>query len=105
MPGQQGSPGWEGQKGRPEESECPKLSRKTEEGQKEEEVRRQRKTEPIDADDPPGQNPGAPKFTLMGAGDRGWVVAPGPSPATLKGSRTFGVAAGGCTRTIPTGMM
>jgi hypothetical protein len=27
MPGQQGSPGWEGQKGRPEESECPKLSR------------------------------------------------------------------------------
>jgi len=41
MPGQQGSPGWEGQKGRPEESECPKLSRKTEEGQKEEEVRRQ----------------------------------------------------------------
>ena len=27
MPEQQGSPGWEGQKGRPEESECPKLSR------------------------------------------------------------------------------
>jgi hypothetical protein len=27
MPGQQGSLGWEGQKGRPEESECPKLSR------------------------------------------------------------------------------
>jgi hypothetical protein len=27
MPGQQGSPGWEGQKGRPEESDRPKLSR------------------------------------------------------------------------------
>jgi len=27
MPGRQGSPGCEGQKGRPEESECPKLSR------------------------------------------------------------------------------
>jgi hypothetical protein len=27
MPGQQGSPGWEGQRGRPEESERPKLSR------------------------------------------------------------------------------
>jgi hypothetical protein len=27
MPGRQGSPGWEGQKGRPEESERPKLSR------------------------------------------------------------------------------
>ena len=37
MPGQQGSPGM---------SECPKLSRKTEEGQKKEEVRRQRKWSP-----------------------------------------------------------
>ena len=27
MPGRQGSPGWEGQKGRPGKSECPKLSR------------------------------------------------------------------------------
>jgi hypothetical protein len=53
MPGQQGSPGWEGQKGRPEESECPKLSRKKDEGRKEEGVRR-RKKEPIDADAPPG---------------------------------------------------
>jgi hypothetical protein len=27
MPGQRRGPGWEGQKGRPGESECPKLSR------------------------------------------------------------------------------
>jgi hypothetical protein len=54
MPGQQGSPGWEGQKGRSGKSERPKLSRKSEEGQKEEEVRRRQKTEPMDADAIPG---------------------------------------------------
>jgi len=32
----------------------------------------------------------------------GGGVAPGPSPATLKGSRTFGVAAGGCPA-LPSG--
>ena len=61
--------------------------------------------EPIDAEAIPGSESRSSQFTILGAGDRGWVVAPGPSPATLKGSRTFGVAAGGCTRTIPTGMV
>jgi hypothetical protein len=81
MPGRQGSPGWEGQKGRPEESECPKLSRKTDEGRKEEEIRRQRKTEPMDADAIPGVAPRSTQFTLitlMGAGDRGWVLRRDP---------------------------
>jgi hypothetical protein len=73
MPGQQGSPGWEGQKGRPEESECPKLSRKIEEGQKEEEVRR-RKMEPMDADAIPGSESRSSQSQL-GAGDRGWGCA------------------------------
>jgi len=62
MPGQQGSPGWEGQKGRPGKSERPKLSRKTEEGQKEEEGRRrQRRTEPMDADAIPGSESRSPQ--------------------------------------------
>jgi hypothetical protein len=56
--GSGGAPDGRGRRGAPRESECPKLSRKTEEGQKEEggkrEARRQRKTEPIDADAIPG---------------------------------------------------
>ena len=57
--------------------------------------------EPIDADAPPGQNPGAPISVKWELGTGGGV-APGPSPATLKGSRTFGVAAGGCPA-LPSG--
>jgi len=52
--------------------------------------------EPIDADAIPGVAPRSTQIHVNGCWGRGWVVAPGPSPATLKGSRTFGVAAGGC---------
>jgi hypothetical protein len=52
------------------------------------------KMEPIDADASPGQNPGALNHNIEGWGP-GWVLRRDP-PQLLKGSRTFGVAAGGC---------
>jgi hypothetical protein len=78
-PGRRGSPGWEGQKGRSGKSERPKLSRKTEEGQKEEEVRR-RKKEPMDADAIPGSESRSLQSQYWRLGTGGGV-APGPSPA------------------------
>jgi hypothetical protein len=82
-----------GAEGAPEESECPKLSRKTEEGQKEEEVRKQ-KTEPIDADAIPGSESRSPQSQYWGLGTGGGWCA-GIPPATLKdpGRRCGG---GGC---------
>ena len=51
--------------------------------------------EPIDADAIPGLQSRSPQFITLGAGVRGWVIRRDP-PQLLKGSRTFGVAAGGC---------
>ena len=50
-----------GAEGAPRGERCPKLSRKIEEGRKEEEVRRQRKMEPIDADAIPGLESRSPQ--------------------------------------------
>jgi hypothetical protein len=103
MPGQQGSPGWEGQKGRSGSSDRPKLSRKTDEGQKEEEVRRQRKMEPIDADAPPGQNPGAPNSQYWELGTGGGCCA-GTLPSYPKGIPDVRCGGRRVSRVIPPGM-
>jgi len=94
MPGRQGSPGWEGQKGRPEESERPKLSRKTEKGRKEEEDRRQENGAHRRRCHPRARIPELPIHSI---GSWGPGVGSRRDPPQLhKGSRTFGVAAGGC---------
>jgi hypothetical protein len=55
----------------------------------------------MDADAIPGSESRSLRSQYWRLGTGGGV-APGPSPATLKGSRTFGVAAGGCPA-LPSG--
>jgi hypothetical protein len=60
--------------------------------------------EPIDADAPPGQNPGAPNHNI-GSWGPGVGSCAGTLPSYPKGIPDDSVAAGGCTRAIPTGMV
>jgi hypothetical protein len=76
-----------GAEGAPRGERCPKLSRKTEEGQKEEKSEEDKEMEPMDADAIPGLESRSSQYTILGAGDRGWEARRDP-PRLLKGSRT-----------------
>jgi hypothetical protein len=61
MPGQQGSPGWEGQKGRPEESDALSSPGKKTKGRRKRKTEEDKEMEPIDADAIPGSESRSPQ--------------------------------------------
>jgi hypothetical protein len=69
--GSRGAPDGRGRRGAPRRANALSSPGKQRKGRRKMKSEEDKKVEPMDADASPGQNPGAPKFTLMGAGDRG----------------------------------